>query len=112
PCGADDLQQQGINQDGMDNNGNASAPALSGRAQLVGNGGSSTVEKGETLTLPCSSGSAAALTRVDANQAGAVVDNYYRYRYPRRYDGRYRSYYTYLDDPYYYDPSRNYSRSN
>src|SRR5437588_4251027 len=112
PCGAIDLQQPGLYQVGIDNNGNASGTALSGRAQLVGNGGSSTIEKGETLALPCSGGSGAALSRVDENQAGAVVDNYYRYRYPRRYDGRYRSYYTYLDDPYYYDPSRNYSSYN
>jgi hypothetical protein len=111
PCGAVDLQQPGLYQIGIDNGGNATATALSGRAQLVGNGGSSTIEKGETLNLSCQDQSAA-LSRVDANQAGVTVDNYYHYRYPRKYDGRYRNYYTYLDDPYYYDPSRNYSSYN
>ena len=112
PCGAVDLQQPGLYQIGIDNNGNASATALSGRAQLIGQSGSSTIEKGETLSLQCQGRSQAALTRVDGNQAGALVDNYYRYRYPRKYDGRYRNYYTYLDDPNYYDPSRSYNSYN
>lgn len=111
PCGAIDVQQPGVYQIAIDNNGNASATALSGRAQLVGQGGSAVIEKGETLSLPCQ-GSGAQLSRVDYNRAGEVVDNYYRYRYPRRYDGRYRNYYTYLDDPYYYEPSRSYNSYN
>src|SRR5438046_667941 len=52
------------------------------------------------------------MSRVDANQAGALLDNHFRYRYPRKYDGRYRNYYTYLDDPNYYDPYRNYPSYN
>src|SRR5260370_16356128 len=111
PCGAIDVQQPGVYQIAIENNGNASATALSGRAQLVGQGGSAVIEKGETLSLPCQ-GSAAQLSRVDYNRAGEVVDNYYRYRYPRRYDGPYRTYYTYLDDPYYYEPSHLYNSYN
>jgi hypothetical protein len=38
--------------------------------------------------------------------AGGIVDDYYGYRYPSVYDGRYRSYDTYLSDPFYYDPYR------
>jgi hypothetical protein len=111
PCGAIDVQQPGVYQVAIENGGNASATALSGRAQLVGQGGSGLIEKGETLSIPCQGGSGV-LSRVDANRAGETVDSYYRYRYPKRYDGRYRNYYTYLDDPYYYEPSRLYNSYN
>src|SRR5580765_3341198 len=111
PCGAVDLEQAGLYQIAINENGNATATALSGEAQVIGQSGSSRIQKGESLAVSCQS-SAAEMTRVEPNQAGATVDNYYRYRYPRKYDGRYRSYYTYLDDPYYYDPSRLYSSYN
>src|SRR5213078_4319289 len=42
-------------------------------------------------------------------QAGATVDDYYRYKYPKRYDGRYRDYSAYVSDPYYYDPYNSYT---
>jgi hypothetical protein len=111
PCGAVDLERPGVYQIAIENNGNASATALSGQAQLVGQSGSGVIEKGETLSVPCRGGSGV-LSRVDANQAGTLLDNYYRHRYPRNYDGRYRNYYTYLDDPYYYDPYRSYPSYN
>ncbi|HEU5236926.1 MAG TPA: DUF6600 domain-containing protein, partial [Pyrinomonadaceae bacterium] len=38
--------------------------------------------------------------------AGYLVDDYYRYQYPNYYDGRYINYDVYLNDPYYYDPYR------
>ena len=117
PCGAIDLQQPGTYRLTIDNNGNATATAFSGQAQLVGQAGSGTINKGEALTVPCQAsstigersstirqGGAATISRVDYDQAGTYLDSYYRYRYPRTYDGRYRNYYTYLDDPYYYDP--------
>src|SRR5260370_33124220 len=58
PCGAIDVQQPGVYQIAIENNGNASATALSGSAQLVGQGGSAVIEKGETLSLPCHCSSA------------------------------------------------------
>jgi uncharacterized protein DUF6600/FecR-like protein len=112
PCGAVDFEQPGMYQVAINENGNAVATAYSGGAQVVGQGGAGRIEKGENLAIPCQSSSPAVLSRVDAGQAGTVIDNYYRSRYPRRYDGRYRSYYTYLDDPYYYDPSRQYNSYN
>ena len=112
PCGAIDLQEPGMYRIALDENGNATATAFSGSAQVVGQSGTGTIQKGEVLTVPCQGGSAATISRVDYDRAGTYVDNYYRYRYPRTYDGRYRSYYTYLDDPYYYDPYRRYDSYN
>lgn len=111
PCGAVDLQEAGLYRVAIEDNGNASITALSGHAQLIGQGGSGVVQKGETMTVPCQGGSGV-LSRVDAGQAGTLLDNYYRARYPRKYDGRYHNYYTYLDDPYYYDPYRQYPSYN
>src|SRR6266700_3727505 len=105
PCGALDPQQPGVYQIAIDNNGNAVATAYSGRAQILGSGGNGFIEKGETLTLACQ-GDNGVISRVDAGQAGSLLDSYYHYRYPRTYDGRYRDYNTYLEDPYYYDPYR------
>jgi len=112
PCGAIDLEQPGVYRVAIDNNGNAIATAFSGEAQVVGQGGTGRIRKGEVLTVPCQNSSGAVISRVDANQAGPLLDGYYRYRYPRTYDGRYRNYYTYLDDPYYYDPYRRYDSYN
>jgi FecR protein len=112
PCGAVDFEQPGMYQVAINEDGNAMATAYSGGAQVVGQGGAGRIEKGENLAIPCQSSSPAVLSRVDAGQAGTVIDNYYRSRYPRTYDGRYRSYYSYLDDPYYYDPSRRYNSYN
>jgi hypothetical protein len=112
PCGAIDLQQPGTYRIAIDDKGNANATAFSGQAQVVGQAGSGTINKGEVLTVPCGGSGAGTISRVDYDQAGSYLDSYYRYRYPRRYDGRYRNYYTYLDDPYYYDPYRTYSSYN
>ncbi len=111
PCGAVDLQEAGVYRVAIEDSGNASITALSGHAQLIGRGGSGVIQKGETMSIPCQGGSGV-LSRVDAGQAGMLLDNYYRARYPRRYDGRYHNYYTYLDDPYYYDPYRQYPSYN
>jgi len=111
PCGAVDLQEAGVYRVAIEDNGNASISALSGHAQLIGQGGSGVIQKGETMSVPCQGGSGV-LSRVDAGQAGTLLDNYYRARYPRKYDGRYHNYYTYLDDPYYYDPYRQYPSYN
>jgi Family of unknown function (DUF6600)/FecR protein len=112
PCGAVDLNEPGIYQVSIDPNGNATATAFSGSAQVVGQQGSGTIRKGEVLSVPCQEGSSATVSRVNYDQAGTYLDNHFRSRYPRKYDGRYRSYYTYLDDPYYYDPAQSYTSYN
>lgn len=112
PCGAVDVHQPGIYQIIINQNGSATATAYSGEAEIVGQQGTGRIQKGESLAVSCQGGTGAAISRVDANQAGTLIDSYYRYRYPRKYDGRYRSYYTYLDDPYYYDPARQSSSYN
>ena len=104
PCGAVDVKQAGLYQVAIDDQGNAVANTLNGVAEVVRQNGSSEIQKGESLTLSCQSGQDAVLSRIDRGQAGALVDSYYRYRYPKRYDGRYVNYDTYLADPYYYDP--------
>ncbi len=112
PCGAVDFQQPGLYQVVINDSGNATATAFSGQAQIVGQAGSGSIQKGESLAIVCQGAAPAVMSRVEPNQAGAQIDNYYRYRYPKTYDGRYRSYYTYLDDPYYYDPARRYTSYN
>ena len=107
PCGAIDLTEPGIYHLAIDQNGNATATAYSGSAQIVGQSGSGTIHKGEVLSVPCGNPSSATISKVNYDEAGTYLDNHFRYRYPRKYDGRYRSYYTYLDDPYYYDQSYN-----
>src|SRR2546426_1203706 len=104
PCGAVDVKQAGLYQVAIDDQGNAVANTLNGLAEVVGQNGSGEIQKGESLTLSCQNGQDAVLSRIDRGQAGALVDSYYRYRYPKRYDGRYVNYDTYLADPYYYDP--------
>jgi hypothetical protein len=58
------------------------------------------------LTLLGQAASQLALSRLNGQDAGRQVDDYYRYQYPNSYDGRYSNYDAYLSDPNYYDPSR------
>jgi hypothetical protein len=109
PYGAVDLEQPGLYQIGLDDNGGAIVSVLSGLAQVVGLGGSGRVSKGEMLTLLGQTAAEVVLSRLQPNDAGYFVDGYYRQRYPQRYDGRYVNYDAYLDDPYYYDPYRQYA---
>jgi hypothetical protein len=112
PCGAVDFQQPGLYQIAINDNGNAVATVFSGQAQVVGRGGSGKIQKGEYLSVSCQGNTAAVMSKVEPNSAGQLIDNYYRARYPKKYDGRYSNYYTYLDDPYYYDPARSYPSYN
>lgn len=112
PCGAIDLRQPGIYRIDINSDGNATATAFSGEAQVVGQQGAGQIQKGESLVVPCNGNGVSSISKVEPDQAGAYIDNYYRSRYPKRYDGRYRSYYTYLEDPYYYDPERLYQSYN
>ena len=105
PYGAVDLQQPGLYNVGIDN-GQVLVSVLSGLAQVVGLGGSGQIGKGELLTLLGSTAADVVLSQINGRDAGYLVDDYYGYQYPRYYDGRYRDYNTYLNDPYYFDPYR------
>ena len=105
PYGAVDFQQPGLYNVGIDN-GQVLVSVLSGLAQVVGLGGSGQINKGELLTLVGSTAADVLLSQIDGRDAGYLVDDYYGYQYPRSYDGRYRDYNTYLNDPYYFDPYR------
>src|SRR4030095_1317881 len=105
PYGAVDFQQPGLYNVGIDN-GQVLVSVLSGLAQVVGLGGSGQISKGEMLTLLGSTAADVVLSQLDGRNAGYAVDDYSPYQYPRYYDGRYRDYNTYLNDPYYFDPYR------
>jgi Family of unknown function (DUF6600)/FecR protein len=105
PCGAVDFLQPGLYQIGIDGD-NSVISVLSGLAQVVGQAGSGYISKGQVLTLTAAAAAQAVSSTLAPRLAGVVVDDYYRYRYPNVYDGRYASYDAYLADPFYYDPYR------
>ena len=105
PYGAVDFEQPGLYNVGIDN-GQVLVSVLSGLAQVVGLGGSGQISKGEMLTLLGQTAADVVLSRIDGRDAGYLVDDYYGYQYPQYYDGRYRDYNTYVNDPYYFDPYR------
>jgi hypothetical protein len=106
PYGAVNFDQPGLYNLGFDNNGGVLVSVLSGLARVVGQSGSGEISKGEMLTLVGQAATELALSRLNNQDAGNQVDDYYRYQYPNSYDGRYNNYDAYLGDPYYYDPSR------
>ncbi len=101
PYGAVDFQQPGLYNVGIDN-GQVLVSVLSGLAQVVGLGGSGQISKGEMLTLLGSTAADVVLSQIDGRDAGYLVDDYYGYQYPQYYDGRYRDYNVYQNDPYYF----------
>ncbi len=105
PYGAVDFQQPGLYNVGIDN-GQVLISVLSGLAQVVGLGGSGQISKGELLTLAGTTAADVLLSQIDGRDAGYLVDDYYGYQYPQYYDGRYRDYSVYQNDPYYFDPYR------
>ncbi len=105
PCGAVDFIQPGLYQIGIDGD-NAVISVLSGLAQVVGLSGTEQIGKGQVLTLVGATATQALASRLAPRLAGNIVDDHYRYRYPKVYDGRYLDYDTYLADPSYYDPYR------
>jgi hypothetical protein len=105
PYGAVDFEEPGLYNVGIDN-GQVLVSVLSGLAQVVGLGGSGQISKGEMLTLLGQTAADVVLSRIDGRDAGYLVDDYYGYQYPQNYDGRYRDYNAYLNDPYYFDPYR------
>lgn len=109
PYGAVDLNQPGLYEVGINNDGSSWISVLSGLAQVVGLAGSGQINKGEMLTLLGQTAADIALSRLDPTYAGGLANDYYSYRYPYLYDGRYQDYNAYLSDPYYYDPYRRYT---
>jgi hypothetical protein len=105
PCGAIDFKEPGLYQIGMDGD-NAIISVLNGSAQVVGMEGSGLISKGQVFTLTGATATEALASTLAPETAGEIVDDYYRYRYPKVYNGRYRSYDAYLADPSYYDPYR------
>lgn len=106
PYGAVNFDQPGLYNLGFDNNGGVLISVLSGLARVVGQSGSGEISKGEMLKLVGQAATELALSRLNNQDAGNQVDDYYRYQYPNSYDGRYNSYDAYLSDPDYYDPYR------
>ncbi|MGZ8846728.1 MAG: DUF6600 domain-containing protein, partial [Pyrinomonadaceae bacterium] len=104
PNGAIEFAQPGLYNVGFDRNGGVLVSVLSGLARVVGQTGSGEINKGEMLTLLGQTAAELALSRLNRQDAGYQVDDYYRYQYPNTYDGRYSNYDAYLNDPYYYDP--------
>jgi hypothetical protein len=104
PNGAIDFAQPGLYNVGFDQNGGVLVSVLSGLARVVGQSGSGEINKGEMLTLLGQTAAELALSKLNRQDAGYQVDDYYRYQYPNSYDGRYSNYDTYLNDPNYYDP--------
>jgi hypothetical protein len=107
PHGAVDFYEPGLYQVGIGDDGSSMISVLSGLAQVVGLAGSGEIGRGEMLTLLGQTAAQVLLSRIAPDLAGGIVDDYYDYRYPDVYDGRYNDYDVYLDDPYYYDPYRN-----
>jgi hypothetical protein len=106
PNGAIEFVQPGLYNVGFNRNGGVLVSVLSGLARVVGLSGSGEINKGEMLTLLGQTAAEAALSRLNRQDSGYLVDDYYRYQYPNYYDGRYINYDAYLSDPYYYDPYR------
>lgn len=107
PGGAIDFNEPGLYQVGIGDDGNTIVSVLSGLAQVVGLEGSGQIGKGEILTLVGQAATQLLVSKLAPDLAGDIVDDYYGYRYPNTYDGRYSDNYdAYLDDPDYYDPYR------
>src|SRR5437764_4411576 len=109
PQGAVDFDQPGLYEVGYNDNGSAFVSVLNGLARVVGLGGTGQIGKGEMLTLLGQTAADVVLSRLDRGYAGGLLNDYYGYRYPQIYDGRYANYDAYLNDPFYYDPYNRYT---
>src|SRR2546423_10223782 len=109
PQGAVDFDQPGLYEVGYNDNGSAYVSVLNGLARVVGLGGTGQIGKGEMLTLLGQTAADVVLSRLDRGYAGGLLNDYYGYRYPQIYDGRYANYDAYLNDPFYYDPYNRYT---
>ncbi|HST53729.1 MAG TPA: DUF6600 domain-containing protein [Pyrinomonadaceae bacterium] len=108
PQCAYDFDQPGLYEVGIDDNGSTYVSVLNGVARAIGVAGTGEVSKGEMLTIAGQAAADIALSRLDRQYAGNLLNDYYGYRYPQTYDGRYANYDAYLNDPSYYDPQKRY----
>jgi len=105
PNCAFDFNEPGLYQMGIGDDGNTWISVLSGLAQVTGVEGSREINQGEILTLVGQTAAQVLVSKFSDDYAGEIVDDYYDYRYDD-YDGRYRNYTAYRDDPYYYSSHR------
>ena len=105
PNGAVDFAEPGLYQVGIDDEGDTVVSVLSGLANVSGLAGSGEVSKGQLLTLAAAEAAEAVISSLSPDVAGTIVNDYYSYRYPTTYDGRYADYNTYAEDPFYYEES-------
>jgi hypothetical protein len=109
PNGAVDFTQPGLYQVGIDDGGDTVVSVLNGQAEVSCLAGSGVVSKGQLLTLVAAEMAEAIVSDLSPDVAGTIVSDYYSYRYPKTYDGRYSDYHRYETDPDYYE--RSYRRS-
>jgi len=112
PDGAVDFKEPGLYQIAFNDSGHAVVTVLSGQAEVIGQSGSTLISKGETLTLAGTTANEtnqAVSSRLSKSYAGSLVNDYYQYRSPRTYDGRYVDYDAYLSDPFYFEPYHRYA---
>jgi hypothetical protein len=108
PQCAYDFDQPGLYEVGINDNGSTHVSVLNGVARAIGVGGVGQVSKGEMLTIAGQTAADIVMSRLDPAYAGGLLNDYYGYRYPQTYDGRYANYDAYLNDPSYYDPYKRY----
>lgn len=109
PQCAYDFDQPGLYEVGINDNGSTYVSVLNGVARAVGVAGTGEVSRGEMLTIAGQSAADIVMSRLDPGYAGGLLNDYYGYRYPQIYDGRYANYDAYLNDPFYYDPYKRYT---
>jgi hypothetical protein len=108
PRCAFDFDQPGLYEVGINDDGATYVSVLNGLARVVGLAGTGEVTKGEMLTIAGQTAADIVMSQLDPGYAGGLLNDYYGYRYPQIYDGRYANYDAYLNDPYYYDPYKRY----
>jgi hypothetical protein len=106
PDGAIDFDKPGLYQVALGDDGTAQCSVLAGSAHFVDQAGTGECQQRQLVTLSSDTSEDAYVSELDPGVCGQVVDDYYSYRYPDTYDGRYKDYNRYLDDPTYYDPYR------
>lgn len=109
PQCAFDFNQPGLYEVGINDSGATYISVLNGVARVVGVAGTGEVTRGEMLTIAGQAAADIVMSQLDRGYAGNLVNDYYGYRYPQIYDGRYASYDAYLNDPSYYDPYNRYA---
>ena len=110
PGGAVDFSEPGLYQVGIDDGGDTVVSVLNGAAQVASLAGTGECGEGQLLTLAAAE-TEAAVSDLSPDLAGVIVNDYYSYRYPSVYDGRYSDYRAYRDNPHYYEDSYRHSPS-